>query len=93
MKVPGLPDFEGIKKKKLAEEGINKLRDAVDTLIIIPNQYLLKIVDKKTPIKEAFLLADDVLRQGVQGISDLITEAGEINIDYYIMINAPTSCT
>lgn len=75
-------DFEGIKKQQLAEEGISKLRDVVDTLIIIPNQYLLKIVDKKTPIKEAFLLADDVLRQGVQGISDLITEAGEINIDF-----------
>ncbi len=75
-------DFEGIKKKKIAEDGIRKLRDVVDTLIIIPNQYLLKIVDKKTPIREAFLLADDVLRQGVQGISDLITEAGEINIDF-----------
>ena len=69
-------------RKLLAEDGIRKLRDVVDTLIIIPNQYLLKIVDKKTPIKEAFLLADDVLRQGVQGISDLITEAGEINIDF-----------
>jgi cell division protein FtsZ len=75
-------DFEGRKKKKLAEEGIEKLRDAVDTLIVIPNQYLLKIVERKTPIKEAFLLADDVLRQGVQGISDLITEPGMINIDF-----------
>lgn len=54
----------------------------MDTLIIIPNQYLLKIVDKSTPIKQAFLLADDVLRQGVQGISELITEPGEINIDF-----------
>ncbi|MCX7787023.1 MAG: cell division protein FtsZ [Spirochaetes bacterium] len=75
-------DFEGRKKMKLAEEGIRKLRQAVDTLIIIPNQHLLKIVDRKTPIKQAFLLADDVLRQGVQGISDLITKAGEINIDF-----------
>ncbi len=75
-------DFEGRKKKQLAEEGIAKLRDAVDTLIVIPNQYLLKIVDRRTPIKEAFLVADDVLRQGVQGISELITEDGEINIDF-----------
>ncbi len=75
-------DFEGKKKMAIAEDGIQKLRESVDTLIVIPNQYLLKIVEKKTPIKEAFFLADDVLRQGVQGISDLITEAGEINIDF-----------
>lgn len=75
-------DFEGRRKMQLADEGIRRLRDAVDTLIIIPNQYLLKIVDKRTPIKEAFLMADDVLRQGVQGISDLITRPGEINIDF-----------
>ncbi|MDA3941839.1 MAG: cell division protein FtsZ [Spirochaetia bacterium] len=75
-------DFEGKKKMKLAEEGISKLREAVDTLIIIPNQYLLKIVEKRTPIREAFLMADDVLRQGVQGISELITITGEINIDF-----------
>ncbi len=74
--------FEGGKKMKLAEQGIERLRSAVDTLIIIPNQYLLKIVERKTPITEAFRIADDVLRQGVQGISDLITEAGEINIDF-----------
>ncbi len=74
--------FEGRKKKTLAEEGIEKLRNHVDTLIIIPNQYLLKIVEKNTPIKQAFQLADDVLRQGVQGISELITEPGEINIDF-----------
>ncbi len=66
----------------VAEDGIQKLRESVDTLIVIPNQYLLKIVEKKTPIKQAFFLADDVLRQGVQGISDLITEPGEINIDF-----------
>ena len=54
----------------------------MDTLIVIPNQYLLKIVERRTPIREAFLMADDVLRQGVQGISDLITEPGEINIDF-----------
>jgi cell division protein FtsZ len=75
-------DFEGRKKMQIAEEGIEKLREAVDTLIIIPNQYLLKIVERRTPIKEAFLMADDVLRQGVQGISELITEPGMINIDF-----------
>ncbi len=75
-------DFEGKRKMQLADEGINKLREAVDTLITIPNQYLLRIVEKKTPIKEAFLMADDVLRQGVQGISELITETGDINIDF-----------
>jgi len=75
-------DFEGKKKMLIAEEGIGKLRDCVDTLIVIPNQYLFKIVDKRTPIKEAFRMADDVLRQGVQGISDLITTPGEINIDF-----------
>jgi cell division protein FtsZ len=75
-------DFEGRRKMEIADEGIAKLREAVDTLIVIPNQYLLKIVDKRTPIREAFTLADDVLRQGVQGISDLITIPGEINIDF-----------
>jgi cell division protein FtsZ len=75
-------DFEGRRKMCLAEEGIEKLRREVDTLIVIPNQYLLKIVERRTPIREAFLMADDVLRQGVQGISDLITEPGEINIDF-----------
>lgn len=75
-------DFEGKKKMLIAEEGIEKLRESVDTLIVIPNQYLLKIVEKRTPIKEAFRMADEVLRQGVQGISDLITTPGEINIDF-----------
>ncbi len=75
-------DFEGRKKKRLADEGIVKLREAVDTLITIPNQHLLKIVERTTPITEAFLIADDVLRQGVQGISDLITRPGMINIDF-----------
>lgn len=74
--------FEGRRKAQLAENGISKLREHVDTLITIPNQHLLKIVEKNTPIKEAFLVADDVLRQGVQGISDLITKQGEINIDF-----------
>jgi len=75
-------DFEGRRKMQLAEDGIRKLRANVDTLITIPNQHLLKIVERRTPIKEAFLVADDVLRQGVQGISDLITKPGEINIDF-----------
>ncbi len=75
-------DFEGRQKMRLAEKGIERLRAEVDTLIIIPNQYLLKIVDRKTPVREAYLIADDVLRQGVQGISELITEPGEINIDF-----------
>ena len=75
-------DFEGKKKMTLAEEGIKKLHEHVDTLITIPNQHLLKIVDKRTPIRQAFLKADDVLRMGVQGISDLITLHGDINIDF-----------
>ncbi len=75
-------DFEGRVKGRLAEEGIEKLRQAVDTLIVIPNQHLLKVVERRTPIRQAFLLADDVLRQGVQAISDLITVPGEINIDF-----------
>ena len=75
-------DYEGKVKMALAEEGIRKLRAAVDTLIVIPNQNLLKIVDKKTPIKEAYRMADDVLRQGVQCISDLITKPGFVNVDF-----------
>ncbi len=74
--------FEGKKKLVLAQAGIEKLRKQVDTLIIIPNQYLLKVVENNTPIKQAFLMADEVLYMGVQGISELITEPGEINIDF-----------
>ena len=74
--------FEGKKKMLLAQQGIERLRKQVDTLILIPNQYLLKVVENNTPIKQAFLIADDVLYQGVQGISELITEPGEINIDF-----------
>ncbi len=74
--------FEGKKKLQLAQAGIEKLRKQVDTLILIPNQYLLKVVENNTPIKQAFLMADEVLYQGVQGISELITEPGEINIDF-----------
>ncbi len=75
-------NFEGMRKQKIAQIGIDKLRENVDTLITIPNQHLLSIVEKNTPIRQAFLVADDVLRQGVQGISDLITQAGDINIDF-----------
>ena len=74
--------FEGLRKKQLAEQGIDNLRNEVDTLIVIPNQHLLKVVERRTPMREAFRLADDVLRQGVQGISDLITVPGVINIDF-----------
>ncbi len=75
-------NFEGKVKMELAEEGIRKLHEEVDTLIVIPNQHLLSIMDKKAPIREAFKKADDILRQGVQGISDLITHPGEVNIDF-----------
>jgi cell division protein FtsZ len=75
-------NFEGRYKMGLAEEGIIRMREAVDTLIVIPNEHLMKIVDKKTPIREAFGMADEVLRQGVQGISDVITIQGDINIDF-----------
>ncbi|GHV61567.1 cell division protein FtsZ [Spirochaetia bacterium] len=74
--------FEGPYKMRLAQEGIRKMRESVDTLIIIPNQLLFTVVERRTPLTQAFLKADDVLRQGVQGISDLITETGLINIDF-----------
>ena len=74
--------FEGKHKMRLADEGIEKLRDAVDALIVIPNQHLLKIVDRHLGMKDAFKKADDVLRQGVQGISDLINREGEMNVDF-----------
>jgi cell division protein FtsZ len=74
--------FEGSRRRTLAEEGIEKLREKVDTLIIIPNDRLLEIVEKKTSITQAFLVADDVLRQGIQGISELITVPGLINLDF-----------
>lgn len=74
--------FEGEKRRKNAESAIENLRDAVDTLIIIPNDRLLQTIDRQTPLLEAFKVADDVLRQGVQGISDLITVHGLINLDF-----------
>lgn len=74
--------FEGRKRADNAENGIHEMRAAVDTLIIIPNERLLQIVDKKTPMLEAFKEADNVLRRGVQGISDLIAVPGLINLDF-----------
>lgn len=74
--------FEGTRRMVVAEEGIENLKDKVDTLIVIPNQKLLDIVDKKMTLVEAFQVADSVLSQGVQGISDLITKPGLINVDF-----------
>ncbi|OXM86041.1 cell division protein FtsZ [Paenibacillus rigui] len=74
--------FEGRKRAMQAEQGIAALKEKVDTLIVIPNDRLLEIVDKKTPMLEAFREADNVLRQGVQGISDLIAVPGLINLDF-----------
>lgn len=74
--------FEGPKRRANAERAIANLREAVDTLIIIPNDRLLQTIDRSTPLLEAFKVADDVLRQGVQGISDLITVHGLINLDF-----------
>lgn len=74
--------FEGEKRRRNAEIAIEKLRGAVDTLITVPNDRLLQTIDRQTPLLEAFKVADDVLRQGVQGISDLITVHGLINLDF-----------
>ena len=74
--------FEGKKRLAQAERGIESLKSKVDTLIVIPNDKLLQIIDRKTSMSEAFMLADDVLRQGVQGISDLITVTGTVNLDF-----------
>lgn len=74
--------FEGIPRARNAERGIQKLKDCVDTLVIIPNEKLISIVPKGTPILESFRIADDVLRQGIQGISDLIVTPSMINLDF-----------
>jgi len=74
--------FEGRKRMQCAERGIADLESKVDTLITIPNERILQIIEKKTPLNEAFAYADDVLRQGIQGISDLITQPGLINLDF-----------
>lgn len=74
--------FEGAQRMRIAEEGWHSLREKVDALITIPNDRLLSIIDRKTPLLESFAIVDDVLRQGVQGISDLITTPGIINVDF-----------
>jgi len=74
--------FEGTQRARRAEEGIEQLRKHVDSLIVIPNERLLQVVERRTSIIEAFRMADDVLRQGVQGITDLITVPGLINLDF-----------
>lgn len=74
--------FEGVRRQKTAELGIEEIKDKVDTLIVIPNDKLLQVIDKKTSLIDAFSVVDDVLRQAVQGISDLITQHGIINVDF-----------
>ena len=87
--------FEGEKRRRNSEVGIANLRQFVDTLITIPNDRLLQTIDRRTPLLEAFKVADDVLRQGVQGISDLITVHGLINLDFAdvkaVMTNSGTA--
>ena len=75
-------NFEAKKRRKAANSGVNELRDHVDTLIVVPNENLFSIINRRTPMTEAFGYADDVLRQGVQGISDLITRDGLVNLDF-----------
>jgi len=87
--------FEGAQRKAIAEEALENLRERVDTLITIPNDKLLQIIDKKTTLVNSFKIVDDVLRQGVQGISDLITKPGIVNVDFAdvraIMANSGSS--
>lgn len=74
--------FEGARRMKQAEEGVRELRSACDTLLVIPNQRLLSVVEKGTPLTRAFAVADDILRQAVQGIADVITVPGLVNVDF-----------
>ena len=74
--------FEGKKRKMQADEGIARLKECVDAIIVIPNDRLLQVSEKRTTLKDAFNISNDVLRQGVQGISDLIAVPGEINVDF-----------
>ena len=74
--------FELSRRRQVADDGIQRLQEQVDTLIIIPNDRLLAVTDKRLPLAEAFRMADDVLRQGIQGISEIITTPGQINIDF-----------
>ncbi|MBP9827168.1 cell division protein FtsZ [Candidatus Saccharibacteria bacterium] len=74
--------FEGDRRRRLSDEGIQALKEKVDTLIVIPNDQILQIIDRKTSLLDAFATVDDILRQGVQGISDLITVNGLVNLDF-----------
>ena len=74
--------FEGMQRRMNAEVGVEKLRNVVDTFLVIPNEKLLEEMERRTPLRQAFRKADDILRQGVQGVSDLITVPGEINLDF-----------
>ncbi|MFC1678110.1 cell division protein FtsZ [Patescibacteria group bacterium] len=74
--------FEGVQRRNIAERGLTELTDKVDTIITIPNDKLLQVIDKKTSLLDAFMVVDEVLRQGVQGISELITVPGLINVDF-----------
>src|SRR3989339_1262689 len=74
--------FEGAQRKAIALEGMENLKDRVDALIVVPNDRLLQIIDRKTTLVNAFRVVDDILRQGVQGISDLITKPGIVNVDF-----------
>lgn len=88
-------EFEGTKRKLTADDGMQKLKEKVDTLIVVPNQKILQVVEKKTPILEAFKKIDEVLHQGVKGIAELITLPGLINVDFAdvkrIMFNSGTA--
>lgn len=88
-------DFEGGKRMQIADEGIERLKADADAVIVVPNQRLLQIIDKRTSVYEAFKVSDDVLRQAVQGISDLINFPGEVNVDFAdvraIMANSGTA--
>lgn len=74
--------FEGLQRKNIAEEGLENLKNQVDTIITIPNDKILQVIDKKALLLDSFKIADDILRQGVQGISDLVTVPGIVNVDF-----------
>ncbi|HEY7061203.1 MAG TPA: cell division protein FtsZ, partial [Chloroflexota bacterium] len=74
--------FEGARRRQSADQGLSRLKEKVNTLITIPNERLLQVVEKRTSVETAFMIVDDVLRQGIQGISELITEPGLINLDF-----------
>ena len=74
--------FEGTQRRRSADEGVAELRAECDTVIVVPNEKLLEVLDRSTSMLDAFRIADDVLRQGVQGICDLITMPGLINLDF-----------